>query len=477
MKSTRPIFLLVFALVSTALFAENPGPLDRRLIGPREFLKFTVEDCDAGTNALVRGIVTHVSVLRDNVFLLAPADGPARQAMVVLSNDALASPVPGDVVQVEGAADWNMNHPELIAGRVELIRSAPAPRARGVKQADFRHGILDGRLAALTGVVTEIHNSSTETGPVLSIGIRIDNYTAIVKAPGAVDAAAYLGRKVTARGAVFNRYGRNGDFLDAELELSSLADLEFHDGEAIPVYLVVAAAVTGTVLVAAIGTLLFLWRKSRRERRVMEVIAAERRRMAADLHDTIEQHLAGANLLAAGVLALDDVPADVAEAMKSLSDLLANAKAEVRSAVTNLRATGEDRPLVELIAEAARGLAKTGVKVRKLLRGIPETIPAAATQDIILIAREATTNAVKHGKAKTIVFTGDPLPDGGFRLRVLNDGAPFKIENALGPETGHYGLSGMKERALRNRCAIAWGTHGRWTYVQLDVPDFKGEKK
>ena len=85
----------------------------------------------------------------------------------------------------------------------------------------------------------------------------------------------------------------------------------------------------------------------------------------------------------------------------------------------------------------------------------------------MLILREATTNAVKHGKAQQIVFTGDPLRPKGFVLRVLNDGAPFEVSRALGPETGHYGLSGMRERALRNRLAISWGRSDKWTYMEL----------
>ena len=87
---------------------------------------------------------------------------------------------------------------------------------------------------------------------------------------------------------------------------------------------------------------------------------------------------------------------------------------------------------------------------------------------ILLILQEATTNAIKHGHAKMIVFTCDPREGGGFVLRVLNDGTPFEVDRALGPETGHYGLSGMRERALRNRLSLSWGAREKWSYVQLE---------
>ena len=107
------------------------------------------------------------------------------------------------------------------------------------------------------------------------------------------------------------------------------------------------------------------------------------------------------------------------------------------------------------------------MKARKMLRGLPASMPEGMLADLVLIMREAVTNAVKHGKAGTVVFTADPLPEGGFAIMVLNDGAPFDVNRALGPETGHYGLSGMKERALRNHLSLSWGRDGRWTYVRI----------
>ena len=87
-------------------------------------------------------------------------------------------------------------------------------------------------------------------------------------------------------------------------------------------------------------------------------------------------------------------------------------------------------------------------------------------QDVVSIVREAVTNAVKHGRPDNIALVCDAGKD-CLVLRVLNDGAPFEIDRALGPETGHYGLSGMRERALRNRLSLSWGKRGTWSYVQL----------
>lgn len=130
--------------------------------------------------------------------------------------------------------------------------------------------------------------------------------------------------------------------------------------------------------------------------------------MAADLHDTIEQHLAGVKIMLAAV------------------------------------------------------------RVRMSLRGLPDNLGSSRTQNLVMIVREAVTNAVKHGKAKTIAIVCDPV-ENGFVLRILNDGEPFDRSTALGPETGHYGLAGMEERAKRGNFKLSFGSDGKWTQVKLEV--------
>ena len=297
--------------------------------------------------------------------------------------------------------------------------------------------------------------------------LLMDGYTATVRIPWGAD-DDIVGEPVRVTGlarAVF----KDGKRVDSLLEVEKAEDIVFRRGRSAWRVLLVAAIVLGGILVCVSAVLLVLWLRIVRARREAEVVAAERRRMAADLHDTIEQHLAGANLFAASVMQLEGTPENVKDAMKCLMSLLANAKLEVRSAVLNLRSVGmEAQTLDESIVQMAKNLAKAGVRTRCLLRGLPENVHEAERQDILLILQEATTNAIKHGHAKTIVFTCDPREGGGFVLRVLNDGTPFEVDRALGPETGHYGLSGMRERALRNRLSLSWGAREKWSYVQLE---------
>ena len=84
------------------------------------------------------------------------------------------------------------------------------------------------------------------------------------------------------------------------------------------------------------------------------------------------------------------------------------------------------------------------------------------------MVQEAVSNAVKHGRARRIAIVSDPLPGGGFALSVLNDGAPFDAATALGPETGHFGISGMRARAARSGFALSFARRRGWTEVRLE---------
>ena len=432
---------------------------------PSEVLALPPEFSSTGGVVSVRGVVTFTSGLEPGRFVVAPEDHPNQRGVEVVSKAPCEDLTCGAVVLVSGAAVERNGAVSIDAATVDILRVerlAPPPVA---KQSDYRKGLLDGRVVTLNGTVREVRPAAQDASDIL---LLMDGYTATVRLPWKIDEADIVGEPVKISGFVRPVFS-DGRRVDPLLEVENAEDIVFLRNTAddrIPVYSSVAL---GVVLVCVSAVLLMLWLRILRERREAAIIAAERRRMAADLHDTIEQHLAGANLLAASVMQLDGAPENVRDAMKSLMSLLAHAKMEVRSAVLNLRNVGgETQRLEEAIADMAAALGKTGVRTRYHLRGLPELLSEGERQDILLILHEAATNAVKHGRAKTILFTCDPGKDGGFVLRVLNDGAPFEIDRALGPETGHYGLSGMRERALRNRLSLSWGKRGKWSCVQLE---------
>ena len=55
------------------------------------------------------------------------------------------------------------------------------------------------------------------------------------------------------------------------------------------------------------------------------------------------------------------------------------------------------------------------------------------------------------------------------RLMRRNLGEAFNPATALGPDAGHFGLVGMRERARRNGLAVFWERDGDWNSVRIEV--------
>ncbi|MBQ1344875.1 MAG: hypothetical protein IIY62_00795, partial [Kiritimatiellae bacterium] len=199
--------------------------------------------------------------------------------------------------------------------------------------------------------------------------------------------------------------------------------------------------------------------------------AADRKRMAEELHDTIAQYLSGARLLLYSVQGeAHALPEAARGAVAMAGDILETARRELRDKILNLQSDELMlRPIARLLkGVAARANAASGAKVHAVLRGLPADMSAQTKNDVLAMVQEAVSNAVKHGRARRIAIVSDPLPGGGFALSVLNDGAPFDASAALGPETGHFGLSSLRERAARNGFTLTFGERKGWTEVRIE---------
>ena len=217
-----------------------------------------------------------------------------------------------------------------------------------------------------------------------------------------------------------------------------------------------------TVPLLAVALLFFAAAIVRQRRRLFRsrTLMAERKRMADDLHDTIEQHLVGAKMLVSLGRA------------KEACDVLVRAKSEIRDIVWGLKNDDMMRltpaEMLRALAheETAKGLYRVDTGLEK---GLPAALDASKMRDLSLIVREAIGNAVKHGAAKHLAISSDPLAGGGWRLRVANDGAAFDPAQAPGAAEGHFGLEGMRERARRIGGTVAIEPRKGGMVVTLEV--------
>ena len=186
----------------------------------------------------------------------------------------------------------------------------------------------------------------------------------------------------------------------------------------------------------------------RRLRERYDLILAERSRIARELHDTLIQGFSGITMAMqalAGRLrsprereTLDDIIRDAATCLR-----------ETRQSVAGLRAGHDSESgLTVAISAAVREITDTkDVRLKlKLDKGLPR-LAAEVEYNLLRIASEAVSNAVKHSGARTIEVALESTPD-ALRLSVHDDGSGLgKDGAALRP--GHYGIIGMKERATQ----------------------------
>jgi signal transduction histidine kinase len=89
--------------------------------------------------------------------------------------------------------------------------------------------------------------------------------------------------------------------------------------------------------------------------------------------------------------------------------------------------------------------------------------------DVTRIAREALVNAFQHAQARRIEVAL-AYSDIGVCLRIRDDGKGIDPVILNGGKTGHWGLSGMRERAEKVGAQLKiWSQAGAGTEVELTI--------
>jgi signal transduction histidine kinase len=182
-----------------------------------------------------------------------------------------------------------------------------------------------------------------------------------------------------------------------------------------------------------------------------EASLRERNRLAANLHDTLLQSLAGAGFqldTCRRAVARQDL-GDTSDHLDVARRMLKHAVGELRGSVWALRTmpmAGQSfsAAVAAIVAHLGSGHA---AKMTVSSDGEPFEIPNFVAGNLLLVAQEAIRNAVHHGQPKTIDLQIDY--DAAARevtMTVADDGGGFTVGAEVGPAQGHFGLQGMRER-------------------------------
>lgn len=207
------------------------------------------------------------------------------------------------------------------------------------------------------------------------------------------------------------------------------------------------AVMAGILAIAACLGGVWMRAVARRKRQEYQAVLNERTRVARELHDTVEQGLAGITLqLEAVAGSLPAAPEAAKQSLDVARQMLRYSLEETRRSVMDLRSQAlETRDLAGALASLARQMtANTRAEARVRVTGARLRPDAAADHHLLRIGLEALTNAVKHGAATHIDIDLRFSPD-VTTLVVTDDGRGMEADRLAG--TGaRFGIQGIRER-------------------------------
>jgi ligand-binding sensor domain-containing protein/signal transduction histidine kinase len=202
----------------------------------------------------------------------------------------------------------------------------------------------------------------------------------------------------------------------------------------------------------------------------------ERTHIAQELHDTLLQGFLSASMQVH--VAADSLPAD-SPARPTLTralQLMRQVIDEGRNAVRGLRSSSSGSLDLELALSrvqqelVAHGMAQEAIGFRIIVDGQQAPLHPLLRDDVYRIGREALINAFRHARAKNIEVELKYSPR-QLRILVRDDGCGIDPHILEAGRDGHWGLSGMRERAEQIGARLhVYSGAAVGTEVELSVP-------
>jgi len=195
-------------------------------------------------------------------------------------------------------------------------------------------------------------------------------------------------------------------------------------------------------------------------------IAAERQRMARELHDTLSQGLAGL------ILQLEAADAHLTnnrheKAQSIVGNAMGQARAtlaDARRAIDDLRQSSLDDLDSALRLEISRFTNATGIPILFHSDQTPP-LPDPVKETLVRAVAEALTNVANHAQAQNVAVD-IRMKDKSISVTIQDDGQGF---DASSIPSGHYGLLGIRERVkMLNGDLEIQSNNG--TILKIEIP-------
>ena len=207
--------------------------------------------------------------------------------------------------------------------------------------------------------------------------------------------------------------------------------------------------------------------------RQYEAVLGERTRIAREIHDTLAQGFVAVSVQ------LELIAQLMHSSVEAAKEQLAQARAMVKSSLEDARIsiwelrsqTAEQEDLAaRLLKLAEEVIARGGSRARAQMQvsGTYRPLDSVVEREALRIAREAVTNAVRHGDAKSVLLRLE-FDERQFGMEIRDDGRGFDGAPADGA-TGHFGMTGMRERAAAIGGSLRVESRaGEGTRVRLEI--------
>jgi signal transduction histidine kinase len=188
-----------------------------------------------------------------------------------------------------------------------------------------------------------------------------------------------------------------------------------------------------------------------RDARAQIAVAAERARIARELHDVVAHHVSVMVVQADGAaFALKASPEQAQTALTAISRTGRQALTEMRRLLGVLRSADDDsaelepQPGVQQLARLLEEARATGLPVSFAVEGVPRPLSTGAALAAYRIVQESLTNARKHGGPTVTAAVTLRFCERQLAIKVTDDG---RRTGPAGRADGQgHGLIGMRER-------------------------------
>jgi signal transduction histidine kinase len=398
-----------------------------------------------------------------NVLYVKDATGGVR-----IETEQVPEVRPGDLVEAAGFPGVTPGRPILRNAVFRVAGTGTEPAPVNVDTGNVLTPDHDAELIRMEGRLLSVLSGPTERILVLRVGDTVfDAGLDVSHVSDAVDGVR-LGSLLSVTGVYSYQGGPPPSF---RLFLRSPGDVCVL--AAAPWWTLQHTGVMAAILALAAAVGAFWMRAiANRKRHQYQAVLNERTRVARELHDTVEQGLAGISLQLEAVAGSLQTKPDVArQSLAVARQMLRYSQEETRRSVMDLRSQAlESRDLAGALQSLARQMTiNTAAEAHVRVTGARQRLDAAEEHHLLRIGLEALTNALKHGRATRI----------DIELRFAPDATNLIVtDNGQGLDSGgrvtagaHFGLQGVRERVdkLGGLLAID-STPGAGTRLAVMVP-------